>query len=153
MVRMDTVHRVEQLSRQECLDLLSTVDVGRVVFTDRALPAVLPVTFIVDDDTIVLRTARGTRLAHAAQGAVLAFEADQVSASTRDGWSVVVMGEARIETNTPTLDRLDSLLTAWVPGLKDAFIRIPLNVVTGRRVSGVPVSRMERAEQAAHAVA
>lgn len=153
MAPMDSVHRIEQLSREECLGLLSTVDIGRVVFTDRALPAVLPVTFIVDEGSIVIRTARGTRLARAAQDAVLAFEADQVSAAARDGWSVVVTGEAQFETNMAAVERLDRLLRAWVPGLKDAFIRIPLHVVTGRRITGVPVRQEPIAASRAPAVA
>jgi nitroimidazol reductase NimA-like FMN-containing flavoprotein (pyridoxamine 5'-phosphate oxidase superfamily) len=137
---MDTVHRILQLNRQECLELLGSVDLGRVVFTDQALPAILPVTFTVDDDSVVLRTARGSRLARAAQGAVLAFEVDQVDVASRLGWSVVVTGEALIETDPAQQARLGTRLQAWVPGPKDVFIRIPLSVVSGRRIQGLPLA-------------
>ncbi|GAB2687463.1 pyridoxamine 5'-phosphate oxidase family protein [Thalassiella azotivora] len=137
---MENVHRIEVLSRDDCLELLGSVEVGRVVFTDRALPAILPVAFVVRDGDVVLRTAEGSRLARAARDAVLAFEADQVAAGGRGGWSVVVTGEARLESDDLERARLDALLTPWVPGIKDVFIRIPLTVVTGRRVVGRPVA-------------
>lgn len=135
---MEAVHRIEALCPEECADLLRSVEVGRIVFTDHALPAVLPVTFVVDDDTIIVRTARGSRLARAAEDAVVAFEADEIQPRSRGGWSVVVTGEARIETDPSELERLDALLNPWVPGIKDVFIRIPFTLVTGRRISGRP---------------
>ncbi|HEX5512521.1 MAG TPA: pyridoxamine 5'-phosphate oxidase family protein [Actinomycetales bacterium] len=124
------------LSEKQSREALTRAEVGRVVFTDRALPAVLPVTYIVDDDTIVIRTARGSRLARAADGAVLAFETDDLNRATRSGWSVVVTGEAYVETDPDEQARLAELLEPWVPGMKAVFIRIPLTVVTGREVVG-----------------
>jgi nitroimidazol reductase NimA-like FMN-containing flavoprotein (pyridoxamine 5'-phosphate oxidase superfamily) len=126
--------RVSVLTTQQSRELLDTTPVGRVVFTDRALPAVLPVAFVLDADSVVIRTARGSRLARAARDAVLAFEADHISPRTQSGWSVVVTGQAEVETDPGEIQRLGALLRAWVPGLKDVFIRIPLTVVTGRRV-------------------
>jgi len=124
------------LTDEQSREALTRAEVGRVVFTDRALPAVLPVTYIVDDDTIVIRTARGSRLARAADGAVLAFETDDLNRSTRSGWSVVVTGEGYLETDPDEQARLAELLEPWVPGVKAVFIRIPLTVVSGREVVG-----------------
>lgn len=126
--------RILVMTPEQSRRALERAQVGRVVFTDRALPAVLPVTYILDDDTIVIRTARGSRLARAADGAVLAFETDELDAVRRSGWSVVVTGEARIEADDAEQERLGGLLDAWVPGVKSVFIRIPLTVVTGREV-------------------
>ncbi|MEU6806599.1 pyridoxamine 5'-phosphate oxidase family protein, partial [Streptomyces neyagawaensis] len=44
------------LDRQECLRLLAKVPVGRVVYTRRALPAVLPVNFALDSDDAVVHS-------------------------------------------------------------------------------------------------
>jgi hypothetical protein len=44
------------LSRRESIESLSGQVVERVVFTHFALPAVVPVTFAVMDETVVLRT-------------------------------------------------------------------------------------------------
>ena len=44
-----------ELSREECLRLIGEVPVGRVVFTQRALPAVRVVSHLVEADQIVFR--------------------------------------------------------------------------------------------------
>ena len=90
---------LETLSRCEAVGLLASATIGRVVFTVAALPAVVPVTFAVRDDAIVLRTSAETRLAVAADGGVLAFEVDEVDPQKRTGWSVVVTGIAEVVTD------------------------------------------------------
>ena len=61
---------LEVLGRSECLEFLAASSVGRVVFTDRRLPVVLSVTFLLEDDTVVFRTDVGSRLATRTNGAV-----------------------------------------------------------------------------------
>ena len=46
-MRLDA-HGLEILDREDCLGLLASVPLGRVVFTDRALPAIQPVNFVLD---------------------------------------------------------------------------------------------------------
>ncbi len=49
---------LEILGRAECVALLRSAPVGRVVYTDQALPAIQPVTFVLDgDEAVVVRTA------------------------------------------------------------------------------------------------
>jgi nitroimidazol reductase NimA-like FMN-containing flavoprotein (pyridoxamine 5'-phosphate oxidase superfamily) len=127
--------RIETLTPEQSTELLHTVGVGRVIFTDKGLPAVLPVTFVVDDGAIVIRTAQGSRLAKAADDAVVAFEADELHSRSRTGWSVVVTGHAQLEHDEAEQQRIAAVLEPWVPGIKDAYIRIPMTVVTGRRVT------------------
>jgi uncharacterized protein len=55
---------LKQLSRDECLRLMASVPVGRVVFTQRALPAVELVNFTIDNGDIVIRTDRSGEFAH-----------------------------------------------------------------------------------------
>jgi nitroimidazol reductase NimA-like FMN-containing flavoprotein (pyridoxamine 5'-phosphate oxidase superfamily) len=125
---------LEALSHDECLELLGRAQVGRVVFTMGALPAVVPVTFALQDAAILTRTAADTRLAKAAKGAVLAFQVDELDAASRTGWSVVVTGVAELVTDTDERRRLDGLLEPWAPGERDVFIRVPLTMVSGRRI-------------------
>lgn len=129
--------RVETLTPDQCRQLLETVSVGRVVFTDRGLPAILPIGYVVDGDSVVVRTSEGSRLARAADDAVLTFEADVIHPVGRTGWSVVVTGHAYLETDPAEQERISDVLQPWVPGIKDAFIRIPLTMVTGRRIVDV----------------
>lgn len=100
---MDTTH-FERLGRQECLRLLDTVSVGRVVFTSGALPAVEPVRFVRDDDHIVVRAWHGPKLVMAQDGTVVAFQADALDDTFRVAWSVTVVGTAHLVDDTITID-------------------------------------------------
>jgi uncharacterized protein len=122
------------LSRRECVALLEDAQVGRVVFTERALPAVVPVTFTIHDDAVVMCTAADTRLAAAATRGVLAFQVDDIDPDTRSGWSVVVVGVADLVDDPVEQARIRLVLEPWAPGRNEVFIRLPLKVVTGRRI-------------------
>ena len=106
------------------------------MFTERALPAVVPVTFALHADGIVMRTFGYTSLAAAAaRGGVLAFELDHIDPASRTGWSVVVLGEPELVTNAEERARINLVLEPWAPGHHDVCIRLPLTVVTGRRIA------------------
>ncbi|MFD0899177.1 pyridoxamine 5'-phosphate oxidase family protein [Actinomadura sediminis] len=124
------------LSRAECLVLLRSAAVGRVVYTDQALPAILPVTYAMDgDQALIIRTAPGSKFDAALRGAIVAFEIDDVDTAARTGWSVTVVGPARAVTSEAEAHRLARLLPRpWVPGRRDAFIRITVRQVSGRRL-------------------
>ncbi|MFC7039461.1 pyridoxamine 5'-phosphate oxidase family protein [Nonomuraea rubra] len=58
---------LQVLTHEECMRLLPSRPIGRIVFTDRALPAVQPVNFCLDDQDIVIRTAAGSNAQAAGQ--------------------------------------------------------------------------------------
>jgi nitroimidazol reductase NimA-like FMN-containing flavoprotein (pyridoxamine 5'-phosphate oxidase superfamily) len=124
------------LSRRDCVALLASGQVGRVVFTERALPAIVPVTFAVHGDAIVMCTAADTRLAAAATRGVLAFQVDDIDPRRRSGWSVVVVGVAELVDDPEEQARIRVVLEPWAPGRNEVFIRLPLKVVTGRVILG-----------------
>jgi nitroimidazol reductase NimA-like FMN-containing flavoprotein (pyridoxamine 5'-phosphate oxidase superfamily) len=126
------------LDRQECLRLLAKAPVGRVVYTRRALPAVLPVNFSLDaDDSVLLRTSAGSDLVRAVDGVVVAFEADDFDAATRSGWSVVVTGRATVVTDPGEHERLSRTgPRSWVVTCDGVFVRIEAELVTGREIEG-----------------
>jgi uncharacterized protein len=74
--------RLHTLDRAECPQLLRTVPVGRIVFTESALPAIQPVNFTLDDTNVIIRTSGGGKLAAAVSGNVVAFEADDIDTAT-----------------------------------------------------------------------
>ncbi|SNX56058.1 nitroimidazol reductase NimA-like FMN-containing flavoprotein (pyridoxamine 5'-phosphate oxidase superfamily) [Streptomyces sp. TLI_55] len=127
-----------ELERQECLRLLAEVPMGRIVHTRQALPAVLPVNFCLDGDgAVLLRTAAASELVRAIDGAVVAFEADQVDAGTHSGWSVVVTGAASVVRDPAEHDRLTRTgPRSWVPSPDEVFVRIEPDLVTGRALVG-----------------
>ena len=122
------------LSRRECLSLLRTEQVGRAVFTDRAMPQILPVTYALLGDDVVLATTSSSRLAQASHGGVLAFEVDRHDPVTRTGWSVVVTGLAVQVVEPVEQARVLSVLDPWAPGHHDLLLRLPSTVVSGRRI-------------------
>ncbi|GAA3714019.1 pyridoxamine 5'-phosphate oxidase family protein [Nonomuraea antimicrobica] len=128
---------LQVLSREECLRLLCTTPIGRIVFTDQALPAVQPVTFRLDGQSIVIRTSIGSRLAAATRRSVVAFEADEYDPERRTGWSVTAVGHSRAATDPAEIDRLAGLpLTAWAPNGLGHYIVVEAEQVSGRRITG-----------------
>jgi uncharacterized protein len=130
---------LEVLSRQECLRLLRACQVGRVVVTDRALPAAFPVNFALLDDDVVFLTAAGSKLAAAEDEEVMAFEADDIEPALRIGWSVLVQGLASVITDPEELRRAQGLgLEPWSPASEFQFVRISAELVSGRRLLAQP---------------
>jgi len=125
---------LEILDRRECLELLQTVQLGRLAVTSSALPSIVPVNFRVADDLIVVRTGRGTKLDAATRNAVVAFEADDIDPTDHTGWSVVITGVARRVSNAAELSALPQPLR-WAPGPGGCTIAISTDVVSGRRIT------------------
>ena len=131
-----------ELSREECDALLASVSVGRVAYTDRALPQIIPVNFALDGTSIVFRTAYGSRFAACCRNAVVAFEVYEVDGASRGGWSVLVVGDAAPITNESEVVRARQLAFApWAGGERDCFIRITPGLVTGRAIPAAPVQQ------------
>ena len=121
------------LTRQECDELLISRSVGRVAYTDRALPQVIPVNYAVDGTSIVFRTAHSSRLAACCNHTVVAFEVDDVDETARTGWSVLVIGDANAITDESELVRARQLPFApWADGERDCYIRVIAGLVSGR---------------------
>ena len=129
----------------ECLQLMASVPVGRVIYTRRALPAVELVNFALEHGDIVIRTDRGGKLAAAARGAVVAFETDCLDTAQQAGWSVTAIGPSREVTDPGEIGRLQKMgLSSWAPGTREHFIRISPVIMTGRRLraNGQQLSNM-----------
>jgi uncharacterized protein len=126
---------LEHLSRDECMRLMGSVPVGRIVYTRQALPAVELVNFAIDDGDIIIRTDASGKLAAATRGSVVAFETDSVDVPGHTGWSVTVIGHSRAVTDDEEIRRLELTgLMPWAPGKRDHFIRISSAIVNGRRI-------------------
>jgi hypothetical protein len=130
---------LEILTVEECRILLGKTPIGRIVFTDSALPAIQPVNYVVADGDVVIRTSGGSRLATAVNDAIVAFEVDDFDSVTCTGWSVVVTGHARLVSGERELAELRRLpLPPWVPSRRDHYIRIRAAVLSGRRIPPAP---------------
>lgn len=109
--------------------------VGRIVYTVDAMPAITPVNYVVDGESILIRTASTNKLAAAGRNEIVAFEADRIDPQRRAGWSVVITGRASEITDPTDLARVGALpLRSWVLDGTGRYIRIHTDLVTGRRL-------------------
>ena len=122
------------LGEDECWRMLARADVGRLAVSVSGEPQIFPVNFVIDNRSVLFRTAEGTKLASLAVSARVAFEVDGFDAATGEAWSVVVRGAAKM------LDKLNDVYAAqelplfsWEATPKPVFVRIIPKAVTGRR--------------------
>ena len=135
--------RMAELGRAEAMALLGGVSLGRIVFTQHALPTIRPVNHVLDRGEIVIRTHAGAALTRQAGrsgsgGVVVAYEAEAIDPHTHLGWSVIVTGYARLVTDPRDLARYQAMLEPWVDRTMDYAVRIRPDLVTGLRLTEVP---------------
>lgn len=119
--------RLAELTRPESLRLLGGAPFGRIVYTIRALPAIVPVRHLVDNGMVVVRTHVGADCA----GAVVAFQADEIDPIAESGWSVTVTGVARRVLDADELLRYESALDPFVDMPNVEVIKIYPEIVSG----------------------
>lgn len=132
-----TSRSLRELSAEECLTLLGSVSLGRIVFTDKALPAIRPVNHILDSGSVIIRSHLGGGLASAVgsgRGVVVAYEADMIDPVDRLGWSVVVTGFAHLVADSREVARYGQALQPWISMAMDCVIRIEPHIVAGYRL-------------------
>jgi nitroimidazol reductase NimA-like FMN-containing flavoprotein (pyridoxamine 5'-phosphate oxidase superfamily) len=133
-------NQLAELEREDCLRLLAATTLGRLAVSPpewRSQPVIRPVNYVFDpsSQSIVFRSARGSKFTALVLSGQAAFEIDGIEPSDETGWSVIVQGVAEEITSVPELRRLEKLgLRPWAPGDKPHWIRIRTNVVSGRRI-------------------
>ena len=119
---------IDVLAGVVTLSLLPIVSVG-------ALPAAFPVNHALLDDDVVIRSAPGTKLSAALDGAVVAFEVDKIDPVLEGGWSVLIQGTSSVLSEPDDLERARRLhLRTWAPGDRPYFVRVRSELVSGRRL-------------------
>jgi Predicted flavin-nucleotide-binding protein len=125
---------VEVLDVEQCWALLSSVEVGRLAVAAAGDVDIFPLNFAVDNGTIMIRTAEGTKLVELVLAGRVAFEVDGYDPDHGQAWSVVVKGAVEL------LDRFDDIYRAqdlplfpWNASPKERFVRIIPAKLSGRR--------------------
>ncbi|HEX6451368.1 MAG TPA: pyridoxamine 5'-phosphate oxidase family protein [Trebonia sp.] len=140
--------RIGAVTRGEALSLLASVSLGRVVFTENAMPAVRPANHLVESDDIIARSHDGSAIipavmdrnldgdwgAGSERETVIAYEADNIDIAARLGWSVVITGPATPVTDPREIARYATALTPWTFSGEGQLIRIHAGIVTGYRL-------------------
>lgn len=132
--------RQVELSRAQCLRLLGSVSLGRVVFSLNALPTLRPVNHVLADGAIYVRTHEAAKIASIAGSAdassvVLAYAADQIDPLTHEGWSVIATGYGELLSDPPQLALFRHLPLAWSNQPLQYAIRIQPTLITGYRLT------------------
>lgn len=131
--------KIIDLPEDECLILLTATTVGRVAFVNDEGQQLVPVNFAVIDGVVYFRTLPDGFLAQLARGHDdVAFGVDHHDDTYRDGWNVTVKGSASLVEDRATINMVlgHGRLRPWAGGVRPAVIRISIDTIAGRRVSG-----------------
>jgi len=122
---------INELSDRECWERLATQDVGRLVTRVRDVIDIFPVNYVVDGESVVLRTAEGSKLMELVISEDVLFEVDEHTAE--DAWSVIIRGKAKRLEREAEILAADALpLKPMVPTLKRNYVRISPSSLSGR---------------------
>lgn len=125
------------LDREQCLKHLAAERFGRVVVSTPRHPLIRPVNYVFDPDSqsVVFRTAPGTKLYAVRHAAQASFEIDHVDPGSGTGWSVIIEGMIEEVTREYDLTHLAKLrLDPLEPGEKNHWVRIRAFTVSGRMI-------------------
>lgn len=96
-------------------------------------PDLFPVSFAVEDSSIVFRFSSGTKLEALRHNPRVAFEVDGYDPERGTAWSVVLKGDAALIRNPDDLlDTISLEVSPWQAGPKSQFVRIVATEITGR---------------------
>jgi uncharacterized protein len=127
------------LDEAECWRLLATVPIGRLGFTEAALPRVLPVHFTLRGEELVIASLNGSKVWSAGRGDIVAFEADSYDSRSREGGGVGVIGPSRLITDEEDIDCLDALdFAPWTADQGRHYFAVEPRVVFGRTLTRQP---------------
>ena len=133
---------IETLTESECVRLLGAGRVGRLAYTGREGPTVVPIVYKLHEGSIVFHTLQGTfteadlrtGIAHADYQ--VAFEIDQIDPDARGGWAVLVVGSAQhVDSEAERASIIGAGADPWPwPEAEAAHLmRVQPTRITGRR--------------------
>jgi hypothetical protein len=126
----------DELDEAVCRRLLASVPIGRLGYTEAALPRILPVHFTVRGDDVVIGSLNGAKVRSAIRGDVVAFEADSFDPVLHEGWCVNVVGVSRILTDEADVAALDALAFApWAPHQDRHYFAVRMDAIQGRSLA------------------
>lgn len=127
----DTTDPITPLSESECWERLAAHELGRLVTHVGDVLDIFPVNYTLDGESLVFRTAEGSKLTELTINDKVLFEVDEYSDT--DAWSVVVHGSAQRLATAEEVAAADALpLTPWIPTLKYNYVRIVPTALSGR---------------------
>jgi len=127
----DMEHPMTEIEEDTCWGYLASQEVGRLATARDGQPEIFPINYCVDGQSIVFRTASGSKLQELTDNALVAFEVD--GWNDDGGWSILLKGEAAEITSEHELALADKMpLMPWVPTVKRHYVRITPSSLSGR---------------------
>lgn len=121
---------VVELSEEECWEFLRRHEFGRLAFHLIEQVHITPINYAVDGDTLLFRTAEGSKLLGIVMNADVAFETDEYTEDSAT--SVIVRGTAR-QLEEDEEHRSENVpLRPWVSTQKYNVVEITPTEMTGR---------------------
>jgi nitroimidazol reductase NimA-like FMN-containing flavoprotein (pyridoxamine 5'-phosphate oxidase superfamily) len=128
-----------ELPLDECWELLRAQTLGRLAFHLADQVNITPINYAVDKDTLLFRTAEGSKLLGVVMNEDVALEIDGENGHV--AWSVVVRGTAKL-LDEASAHRADDLpLRPWVSRHKYNVVEITPTAISGRRFDLDPQAR------------
>ena len=119
------------IPEDSCWGYLASQEVGRLGVSSHDVPEIFPINYVVDADTLVFRSAEGSKLLAATIGGKAAFEVDRWDAAS--GISVVAHGTLRELDDPDEIAYAAALpLRPWVGTIKAHFLCLTVTEITGR---------------------
>jgi len=132
---------LEPLGEAECIEVLATGRLARLVYTSRYGPTALPVIYRLDEGSIVLGTwdpvlfDKDLRTGIEQAEYQVAVQADQIDVEAREGWFVLLRGAAHhLDTEAERESFIDAELEPWIEGIPAHYIRVNPTSIQGNRI-------------------
>lgn len=128
-------YEIHDLDEAACRRRIAAAPMGRLGLTDAALPRILPVSFALRQDDVVIGGRDSRILASGLRGDVVAFEVDHFDPATGEGWGVDVIGTCRMITDPAEICALDARRIApWTSAEGLQYFAIDIGRIEGRRL-------------------
>lgn len=127
---MNEEEPVGVMTAEQCWEMLRANEFGRLAFHLAGEVHLTPINYAVDHDTLLFRTAEGSKLLGVVMNPDVAFEIDEFD--EHHARSVVVRGAARRLEEDEQHRAENVALRPWEPTLKYDVVEIRPTEVTGR---------------------
>ena len=152
MATLDEDRSLQVLDDTDCRRLLGSQGVGRLGFSDGALPAIVPVSYFVQGDDVLIPADQRSPVVAAVRRAVVVFEVGTLDPVSRSGWSVSAVGPSRVVTDPREIATFDAASPTPRPSAPSScYISVRPGLLRGWRM-GPPWEGHDAAWAAAPAV-
>ncbi|HEY9291610.1 MAG TPA: pyridoxamine 5'-phosphate oxidase family protein [Microlunatus sp.] len=128
-----------QLTEAECWDLVRASTIGRLAFHHPDGIKVVPVSYVLDSQDVIIRTSPAGLASHAVDAEDVAFEVDDYNTTTGNGWTVLSNGSvAALSETEHESPQLPTPPTPWAEGNRSLSLRFTAQAIDGRRVQRRP---------------